>query len=343
MTDLDPFTFARTDAMGAVPSLRELHSRWAALHDRRLELDIAIDETEHEAGEPFVTFGKPGPGFKILSNDDEIEAWIADKIRRCRDGREELERQRDALKVQLADRRQAFEIAGARLGLPALQTELSQTEAEIEAVLDEIWGVPVVTLEDAAVLLDVALAQHELEPCIPPNYEVPVALAFTGRLMREMTRALSGFNFASLPTLLPTLKEGAALLAGDEEDAEDEADAAEASAAEASAAEDHPIDDELPAEVSQSLPELRSRYLPLQAEEVKPGQSDEATERLIALQLQIEKAAIAVRATGTADLRAKAEILDWLLRDCDPDDEGGDTTTRLARSLCRDLRRLSDG
>jgi hypothetical protein len=223
MPDLDPFDFARAKASDTpASSLRELHRRWAALIDRRGELYIAIDKTEGEAGEPFVRLGKPGPGCKLLCNVDQIDAWFADGIRRWHPhDREKLERERDALKVQLVDRRQAFEIAGVRLGLPALQTELTQIEAAIEAVLDEIWDVPVVTLEDAAVLFDVALARHELDLCIPENYDVRTALPFTGRLLREMTRALSDFNFASLKTLLPTLEEGAALLA-DDDDEDDE-------------------------------------------------------------------------------------------------------------------------
>jgi hypothetical protein len=95
-----------------------------------------------------------------------------------------------------------------------------------------------------------------------------------------------------------------------------------------------------PAEpVRQSLPALRQWYLTLQVEELKPGQSDEATDRLTTAQVQVEEAAIAARAHGTADLLAKAEILDWLFRDCDPDGDG-DIAARLARSLCRDLRTL---
>jgi hypothetical protein len=140
-----------------------MHSRWAALIDRREELEFAIDEIEHEAGQPFVRLGEPGPGCKLLCNDDEIDAWIADEIRWHPHRREEFECRRDALKGQLVDRRQAFHIVGARLGLPALQTELSQTEAAIEAVLDEIWEVPVVTLEDAAPSPDTNLNRASLK------------------------------------------------------------------------------------------------------------------------------------------------------------------------------------
>jgi hypothetical protein len=196
-------------------SLRGLHRKWLALKEREQALFEIEDQLKCAAGADFLRLGAPGSD-PILHSDDEIDDWIASRFIRRTD--EERERERVALKQRLADTLRAFHDAAEKLGLPAIEDELAQTQAAIEAVLDEIWEFRIESVDELAVFLDIAAGRNEIEVAEPINEAVdPVTcLQFIGRVARALVVLAPGFEFPSFKGMFLNEATAAALLAGEE-------------------------------------------------------------------------------------------------------------------------------
>ncbi|HEX3861474.1 MAG TPA: hypothetical protein VHY35_07255 [Stellaceae bacterium] len=191
-------------------NLRTLHQKWRLLKDRDQVLCQLIDQVEGKAG---VRFIRPKQNV-TLHSDDEIDAYV--ETWRFRSG-VNWEVRRSELKKQLANVQTSFETAADRLGLPALQSEIDRTEEATEAVLDQIWEIPVGSFEDVAVYLDVAMGEHELAAdCgMDEEGEQPGEASIYGRLLRALMRTAPGFDFPSLSRIL-SIDTAAAILAIDD-------------------------------------------------------------------------------------------------------------------------------
>lgn len=189
---------------GALPpngqraSLRELRDVWAALAVRLDEQDREVHRLE--------AFHPPQPRGIIWENrtlytNDEVDAATAELLERLPDRRPddeaEIARLRVAIKGEIAGHRAKWQAIEDRLCV--LRQQLEETERAVDGVLDRVYAAPIETIEDVALLLDVALGREVdiVGQALDPE-ETPFDLAFTGRLLRALVRLIPGFEFTSL-------------------------------------------------------------------------------------------------------------------------------------------------
>jgi hypothetical protein len=109
---------------------------------------------------------------------------------------------RDALAIEIDEATRPREPAGderaqqsARPGaVPGLRAELERTETQIDKVIGRMLRIPIATVEDVAVVLDLAM-----------DYEIPVTadVEIAAHLVRSLMRLAPGFEFTSPRRDLP--------------------------------------------------------------------------------------------------------------------------------------------
>lgn len=143
-----------------VPTLAELHRRWAALQDELVAITKPVWSLRAEAGvdRPASVQGLSGP----LRFNDEIDAEIDERLRAARRPaqRAKLERERQRLKTELRDVRAARDARAEAIGLTAIAERYGRLGEEINQLADQMRNAPIASIADVAALLDVILRQE---------------------------------------------------------------------------------------------------------------------------------------------------------------------------------------
>ncbi len=199
-----PVALARAGSP-APSALRELHRRWSEIED---ELRLVYWQTRgrYDATlRPIRVQGARG----ILRSAEEIDAEIDERLAGAGTRRRTaaLERARTRLKGELEESCTARREREEQLGITELKHRRAALEGEaatmLDAIKDAIKRKPASSIEDIAVLLDIALREDRLLGAASFSSWFAEELPWLARLIRALHTAVPDIQFAAIKRSIP--------------------------------------------------------------------------------------------------------------------------------------------